>query len=278
MLRVVVLGELRKRKIADAGPAILSWLKARTDAEFLDFADGVESVEADLIIVLGGDGAILRAARTFAASAIPLLGINLGKFGFLAELTTPGFEPALEKALSGEFNVSRRMMLRCRATRSDQAITDSVGLNDVVVSRSALSRLISVKLLIDREELTTYSADGLIISTPTGSTAHSLAAGGPILTPELEAFIVAPVCPHTLTNRPLVISGDRVLRLRIEDASDSVALTVDGQVYVPLEIGDEVIVERSPQCLHLVDAGVRTFYQTLHDKLRWGGQPNYGGR
>jgi len=168
------------------------------------------------------------------------------------------------------------MLLLCRVERAGKTINESVGINDTVISRSSLSRLISVKLNINGEDVSTYRADGLIISTPLGSTAHSLSAGGPILTPDLNAFVIVPICPHTLTNRPLVVSGNVKIELELLSQMNGIGVTVDGQVFTELEIGDKIKVERSDIEIQMIDTGARTFYDVLREKLHWGGHPNYG--
>lgn len=164
----------------------------------------------------------------------------------------------------------------CRLERAGKIVNESTGINDGVISRSSLSRLISIKLHINGEDVATYRADGLIISTPLGSTAHSLSAGGPLLTPDLNAFIIVPICPHTLTNRPLVVSGDVKIEMEILSQLSGAGFTVDGQVFTELEMGDKIKIERSDIEVQMIDTGTRTFYGVLREKLNWGGQPNYG--
>jgi NAD+ kinase len=168
------------------------------------------------------------------------------------------------------------MLLLSRVERAGKTINESMGINEAVISRSSLSRLISIKLNINGEDVATYRADGLIISTPLGSTAHSLSAGGPILTPDLNAFIIVPICPHTLTNRPLVVSADVKIEMEILSQLNGTGFTVDGQVFTELEMGDKIQVEKSDTEVQMIDTGTRTFYGVLREKLNWGGLPNYG--
>ena len=166
-------------------------------------------------------------------------------------------------------------MLECVLTRGERTVAEWLALNDVVVSRGALSRLVSFGLFVDGRHATTYNGDGVIVSTPTGSTAHSLSAGGPVLDPSLEAMVITPICPHTLTNRPLVLGADMAIELRAESTPVDVGLTVDGQVYEELRQGDRIVVRRAARTFQLIDLGLRTFYDTYRQKLGWGGSPPY---
>jgi NAD+ kinase len=166
-------------------------------------------------------------------------------------------------------------MLTCKVIRSNQIIHETVGLNDAVISRTSLSRLISVKLYVNEKRVATYSCDGLIVSTPAGTTAHSLSAGGPIVTPDMEAFAITPICPHTLSNRPLVVSGNSKIEMEQLSETKGVGLTVDGQVYFDVKAGDRIVIEKAEKKLQLVDTQTRTFYDVLREKLNWRGQPAY---
>jgi len=218
---------------------------------------------------------VLHAARKFGAHRVPILGINVGKFGFLTEATVEEAQEVLAAALEGRYTVGERMMLRCELRRAGQRVLDTLALNDAVISRTSLSRLITIDFLVNGEHVTTYRADGLIVSTPLGSTAHSLAASGPILHPDLDAFVVAPICPHTLSNRPIVLPPDSAIEMRPRSYAERPALTVDGQVYRELLAEDTVVVRRAAHRLRLVQTGRRTFFETLRTKLDWSGQPRY---
>ena len=194
---------------------------------------------------------------------------------FLAELTLKEISRSLEKIFAGDYVISQRMLLTCQVIRSQKIIKETPGLNDAVISRTSLSRLISIKLYINGKEVTTYSSDGLIVSTPAGSTGHSLSAGGPIVAPDIDAFIITPICPHTLTNRPLVVSGDSRIEMEQVSESQGVGLTIDGQIYTDIMIKDKIIVERAKERLQLIDTQTRTFYDVLRQKLNWRGQPTY---
>jgi NAD+ kinase len=276
MRRVVVFANQTKEGVLDAVQQAQAWLKGRAEVILeLDLERPWSGPPADLVVVFGGDGTMLHAARKFAPSGMPVVGINVGKFGFLSEATVAESRQVLDDILGGRYQVGERMMLHCRLERSGQAVLDTPGLNDAVISRTSLSRLITIDLLVDGELVTTYRADGLIVATPVGSTAHSLAASGPLLLPELEAFVVSPICPHTLSNRPIVLPPDSVLEMVPRGGAENPALTVDGQVYRTLQEGDTVRVRRAEQKLRLIQTGRRTFFQTLRDKLGWSGEPRY---
>ncbi|MFP4056662.1 MAG: NAD(+)/NADH kinase [Candidatus Brocadiia bacterium] len=280
MTRIILTGDGSKPAIAAAVSELLPLLRRRGEVAVVDLAmdRDLEKVEADLAVILGGDGAILSATRRLGRNQVPAIGINLGKFGFLAEVSAAEFREHFEDILAGRYRVSRRMMLACRLERDGRLLGQYLALNDVVVSRGALSRLVRIALAIDGHQATTYNGDGVIVSTPTGSTAHSLSAGGPVMEPSLEAMVVTPICPHTLTNRPLVLPGTVEVALRTEATPVDVGLTLDGQVYQELAEGDRVTIRRAPQTFQLVDLGLRTYYDTLREKLNWRGSTDYRRR
>jgi NAD+ kinase len=277
-VRVLLFGNTRKVKVKNTLKELETWLKERAETATYDLAEEIEGpFSGDIAIALGGDGTFLRVSRYISPHEIPILGVHLGTFGFLSELTPEDMHPHIERVLKGQYRLTTRILLRCQLMRNGQVLKETLGVNDTVISRASLSRLISIKLFINGEEVTTYGCDGLVVSTPVGSTAHSLAAGGPILSPEMDAFIVSPICPHTLTNRPLVISGDS--RIEMEPSTEGVeemGLTVDGQVYEALLSRDRVRVERASTRLKIVDTGIRSFYEVLRNKLTWGGSTQYG--
>jgi len=276
MHKVIVLGNRAKSEVPIAAEQLAAWLGQRADVTVdLDMETALTPGSADMAIVLGGDGAMLRAARKVAEYGIPLLGINLGKFGFLTETTASDFQAVLTDVLEGRYTLAERMMLRCRLQRDGRDELSTVALNDAVLSRTALSRLMTIDVRVNNEVVTTYRADGLIVATPVGSTAHSLAAGGPIVYPDIQAFVVAPICPHTLSNRPLVLPGDVELTMSARQSAEPPALTVDGQVNAELRDGDLVRVQKARVPLRLVQTGRNTFFQTLRNKLDWRGQPRY---
>ncbi|MDN3515109.1 MAG: NAD(+)/NADH kinase [Candidatus Brocadia sp.] len=278
MKKILVLGDLNKRKIFDTVSRLKPWLEKYAIAEIIDLSKEkkFENPGAEIAVVFGGDGAILSTCRGLGKNQIPIIGVHMGRFGFLAELMEKDVCISLEKIFIGDYQIRKRMLLLCRIERAGKMINESTGINDAVISRSSLSRLVSIKLNIDGEDVATYRADGLIISTPLGSTAHSLSAGGPLLTPGLNAFIIVPICPHTLTNRPLVVSGDVKIEMEILSQLSGTGFTVDGQVFTEVEMGDRVKVEKSDIEVQMIDTGTRTFYGVLREKLNWGGQPNYG--
>ena len=277
MKKIIILGDKSKKKIRETIKELEPLFRKKSHLSIIDISDEdeLEKVSADLAFVFGGDGTILSASRKLNGRQIPLIGVHLGKFGFLADLTSLEISDSLEKIFAGEYVISQRMMLTCKVIRSKQVINETLGLNDAVISRTSLSRLISIKLYVNEKTVTTYSSDGLIVSTPSGSTAHSLSAGGPIVTPDMEAFIITPICPHTLSNRPLVVSGDSKIEMEQISESKGVGLTVDGQVYFDVKVGDRIVIEKAENKLQLIDIQTRTFYDVLREKLNWRGQPTY---
>lgn len=277
MKKIIILGDKSKKKIRETIKELEPLFRKKSHLSIIDISDEdeLEKASADLAFVFGGDGTILSASRKLNAKQIPLIGVHLGKFGFLADLTSREISDSLEKIFAGEYVISQRMMLTCKLIRSKQVINETLGLNDAVISRTSLSRLISIKLYVNGKIVTTYSSDGLIVSTPSGTTAHSLSAGGPIVTPDMEAFAITPICPHTLSNRPLVVSGDSKIEMEQISESKGVGLTVDGQVYFDVKAGDRVVIEKAEKKLQLIDTQTRTFYDVLREKLNWRGQPAY---
>lgn len=225
---------------------------------------------ADLYVVIGGDGTLLSVARAIAARPRPILGVNLGGLGFLAEIGPEEVEQALGEVLNGRFALDRRMALDVTLVRSRRNIARHKVLNDVVINKSALARIIELRLTINGQFVTVYRADGLIVSTPTGSTAYSLSAAGPLIHPEMSALLISPICPHTLTMRPLVVpEGSRVeVTLRSEDSE--VYLTLDGQVGHPLRPGDKVRVRRNREPVLMVRSPRKSYFAVLRHKMGWG--------
>ncbi|MDW8167848.1 MAG: NAD(+)/NADH kinase [Acidobacteriota bacterium] len=224
----------------------------------------------DLLVVMGGDGTMLAAARLMGGRRIPVLGVNFGGLGYLTEFTLEEMFPALERALMEEALVDSRMMLDAFVYRAGQCVAEYSVLNDAVVNKSALARIIQIECWIDGAPVTTFRADGLIVSTPTGSTAYSLSAGGPIVHPSVAAIVITPICPHMLTNRPLVISDQSDVKLILRTPREEVTLTLDGQVGFALQVGDEVIVHKSAKTFDLISPPNKNYFQVLRDKLYWG--------
>jgi NAD+ kinase len=296
--KVLIVTDLRKPVARELLALAETRLRDRARISRRDLFERVEHerVRADFALVLGGDGAILAAARRLSRAGIPLLGVNLGKLGFLAEINPEELGPTLDALMERIPEPVERMMIQAEVlrpvgrssgpkrgvpgeaggpvpskveARGFRKIRQCVALNDVVISRGDFSRVIEMRLFINREQVTTLVADGLIVSTPTGSTAHSLASGGPIIPPDVSAMVISAICPHSLSNRPLVV--DAGARIEVETSSNGVAfaLTADGQVLVPLRNGDRVRIRRNPWPVRLLKVSKRSFFQTLRAKLLW---------
>jgi len=231
----------------------------------------MSSIEADVAIVLGGDGTILRAVHQMGERQLPVIAVNLGKLGFLADVSPGELPKVLRDFCAGRLGVIEHLMLDCSILRDGGVFCEQRGLNEVSVVAGTPFRITDVDLYVDSELVTTYSCDGLIISTPVGSTAHSLSAGGPILRKDLQAFVVVPISPHTLTNRPVVDSADRVYEIAVPRPGDETSVVVDGRVLCRLEPGDRVQVRRASAQFKLVTAPGHSYYRTLREKLGWGG-------
>jgi NAD+ kinase len=228
----------------------------------------------ELIVVLGGDGSLLGMANRIVRAGvdIPILGINFGSLGFLTEVTLDEIEPALEGAVTGTAPIEERMTLRGRVMRGGSPVDDRLAINDIVVNRGSLSRIIDMSITIDGQLVTHVRADGIVVTTPTGSTAYNLAAGGPIVHPAVDALVVTPIAPHTLTYRPIVIPGHSELRIKplIQGSSDELYATFDGQHGVPLISGDEIVMAKAPEKLRLMRSSSRNYFDVLRQKLKWG--------
>jgi NAD+ kinase len=225
---------------------------------------------ADLIVVLGGDGTMIGAARMVGDAETPVLGVNFGTLGYLADFTVDDMIPALESVLAGDYTIDRRLMLSATVERGGKRQMHDRVLNDVVISKSALARIIEIEVQVDGKFLNRFRADGLIISTPTGSTAYNLSAGGPVIYPSMNAVVITPICPHTLSNRPLVVPDDAECELTLKTPREEVALTLDGQVGMPLEYEDRVAVRKSRTGFNLIQADTRNYFDVLRNKLKWG--------
>jgi NAD+ kinase len=232
----------------------------------------------DIVIVLGGDGTILRTCRRLGSQQRPLLGVNMGRLGFLADLSPSEFEQKFPQILAREYQIVEHLMFECRLFRTDGTHHRYLGLNEVAIHTGAALRILHLDLAINGEPVTTYRCDGLIVSTPVGSTAHSLSAGGPILRQNLQAFVITPICPHTLTNRPLVDLADCLYTLTSPDFPPGATLVIDGQIKEPLRPGDRVEVRKAPVSFQLVRLFDHSYYATLHRKLGWGGQTQFENR
>lgn len=264
-------------------PPLIEWLKRRnieifvdqdtqacseTKASCLSREDLAQNI--DLLIVLGGDGTLLSGARALGGKKVPILAVNLGGLGFLSSVTLDELYPVLETVLANGHQTSERMMLEAKVLRDGRIVEQQEALNDAVVTKTALARMLEFDVLINGAPVTRYRADGLIVATPTGSTAYSLAAGGPIVDPHLDALLVTPICPHMLTNRPLVIPDSSSVEIDVAVTEKPVYLTLDGQVGFQLDLHDRVSVTQSANRVLLVQPQRKTYFDVLRSKLRWG--------
>ncbi len=231
------------------------------------------ATDVDMVLVLGGDGTLIGMADCIAeaGSGIPILGVNFGSLGFLTEVTLPELYRSLEHALNGRAFIEERMMIRATTASGGDVLRRSIAVNDAVITKTARSRMIDMSVYVGEEFVTRVRADGLIISTPTGSTAYNLSAGGPIVQPDVDAMIITPIAPHTLTNRPIVIPGSAAVRVQpTMDARDEIVFTLDGQSTFPIHAGDEITVCRAPRPLRLIRPTTRSYFEVLRTKLKWG--------
>jgi NAD+ kinase len=241
-----------------------------------EFTADLSRVEADLAFVLGGDGSILRASRQMHYRQIPILGVNLGKLGFLAGIGPDTVVPLLSEIAAGRTKVVDHLMFNCSVLRDGVVVHEQLGLNETVVTAGPPYSMINVHLYVDENLATTYSCDGLIISTPVGSTAHSLSAGGPILRKTLQAFVICPICPHTLTVRPVVDAADRSFEMEVPEPNEGTAVVVDGRPQRLLRPGDRVRIVRAEPRFQTIEVPGHNYYRTLRDKLGWSGHLSRG--
>ena len=286
MKKIAIIAKVHDPRCLGVAEELIEWLAARGVTAHVEehlsrrlrrttLAESAESSEvaqdADLVVVLGGDGTLIAAARLVGARDVPILAVNLGSLGFLTEITLAELYPAVERCLEGDFEVSERMMLLASVERGGAVVERHRVLNDVVINKGALARIIDMETSVNGRYLTTFKADGLIISTPTGSTGYSLSANGPIIHPELECISITPICPHTLTNRPLVMAGDAQIAIKMNSAPDeAVFLTLDGQVGMNLISGDVVQIRRASHFTRLVQSRSKDYFEVLRTKLKWG--------
>jgi NAD+ kinase len=231
--------------------------------------------DVDLAVSLGGDGTLLSCARMLAHRDVPILAVNMGEFGFITEVSKSELQEVWEKYMQGSLGVSERLMLEVEVRRGDAAAASFLGLNEAVVGIKGISRMLRLRIFMSDTYMGGYRADGVIVATPTGSTAYSMAAGGPILHPEMEAFILTPICPFTLSNRPTVVPATEILRVEVEETQKVEAvLTIDGQESFPLQPRDCILIRRAPHKARIVHTDRRSFYEVLRKKLNWAGEPN----
>ena len=226
--------------------------------------------KADLIVVLGGDGTMISTARLIGSREVLVLGINYGSLGYLTEFRIEEMFTALEQILTGNYELDRRVMLEVEHRRNDKKLASGRVLNDVVINKAVLARIIEIEVNLNNLFVNDFRADGLIVSTPTGSTAYSLSAGGPIVYPSMNAVVLTPICPFTLTNRPIVIPDSAEIKLRLKNESDGVVLTLDGQIGYQMQTDDCVLIRKSPMTFNLVQPPNRNYFDVLRNKLKWG--------
>src|SRR2546423_7292480 len=226
--------------------------------------------QVDLMLVLGGDGTMIATARMIGDVEVPVIGVNYGGLGYLAEFRIEELFTALESIFGGDYKLQQREMLAIELRRGDELVTKNRVLNDVVMNKSALARIIEIETYLSGQFVNSFRADGLIVSTPTGSTAYNLSAGGPIVFPSMNAIVITPICPFTLSNRPIVVPDDSVIEVRLLTEKEEVALTLDGQVGFPLEAQDRVVIRKSETAFNLVQPPNRNYFEVLRNKLTWG--------
>ncbi|HXZ81117.1 MAG TPA: NAD(+)/NADH kinase [Terriglobales bacterium] len=278
-----IVSKPEKPELSKLVPELTHWLEDHgyqvyIDQETATYVPGggevlerekLSSKQLNFVVVLGGDGTLLSAARAVAAAGTPILGINLGSLGFLTEVPTGEMYATLRAINENCCEVEKRSMLQCCLMRGERCASDYLALNDAVVAKSAIARLANFDLYINRAFVSNYRGDGLIISTPTGSTAYSLAAGGPILMPSVEGLVISPICPHALTHRPLVIRDSVEIEIVAKSSGEQVFLSIDGQVGMPVEDGDRIVCRRSQHVTKLLRLH-KTFFDVLRTKLKWG--------
>jgi NAD+ kinase len=275
MIKLIAIVAKNNAGAIQAGEGLQSWLAARNIQANLLINEPEPNFpplpgETEVIIVFGGDGTLLSAARHYGQQGTPILGVNVGGLGFITAINLEKLYPILERVLSYDFQVEERMQLTGTVIRQGEIFCQQSVLNDVVINKGAMARIVELKTYIDNEYLTTYRADGLIVCTPTGSTAYSLGAGGPIVFPTLQAVTLIPICPFTLTNRPLILPDTFTVSVALDERSRDVFLTFDGQVGFALQPQDIVEIKKGPGVIRLVKSPYKNYFEILRTKLRWG--------
>ena len=283
--KVGITAKLHARETTSVVRTLTRWLEAHDITPYVERSLAAKSTldrsfpankiprGLDMMIVLGGDGTLLSVARAMGSRRIPILGVNLGSLGFLTDVALKNLYGALESILAGHVTLDSRLMLTAELLRRGETLTSETVLNDVVITKGAIARIIELGVDVDDQFVAVIRADGAIVSTPTGSTAYSLAAGGPVLHPNLAAMILTPICPHTLTYRPVVLSDDVTISLTLRGEPGEVYATFDGQSSVPLYPGDVVRVRKSRYSVKLVSPPEKNYFQVLRHKLRWAERP-----
>jgi NAD+ kinase len=279
------IGILTKPKFSEVKNTlhnVVTWLRARsidvmldtTSAHLLGEQGGSQenllASKADVLLVLGGDGTMLNAARLAGERGIPILGVNMGGLGFLTEVRPENLYPSLERVFANDFVLDERLMLRTRIHRRGETVAQGIVLNDVVISKGTVARMIGLKIAIQGRFVTNLRGDGLIVSSPTGSTAYSLSAGGPIIDPAVQSLILTPICPHTLTHRPLIVPSNAEIEVTLTSKDDGSMATLDGQVGVAITQGDTVVIQASEHRTKLIRFPETNYYDVLREKLKWG--------
>lgn len=283
MKKIAIVAKPAKKELEKLVPELAAWLEKRgyqvvTDPDAAKFAPKYTAVprtelaaqKPDLVIVLGGDGTLLAAARAVAKDKIPILAVNLGSLGFLTEVPVSELYATFEAVENNKTTRESRSTLQCCVMRKNECVAEYLALNDVVLTKGSIARMTELDVTVDGQFVVNLKADGVIISTPTGSTAYSLAAGGPILEPSVEAFVITPVSPHALTQRPLVVRDSAEIALTVLGTPDEIFLTVDGQVGMPVLEGDRLVCKKSVHQVQLLRMSKRTFFEVLRAKLKWG--------
>ena len=272
-LRVMLLGGSSRANFLETAKRLRPAIESQAEVVLSDFEgrEDLSRVQADLAIVMGGDGSILRAASQMGHRQVPVLGVNLGKLGFLADISPDDLGDVLGDVCAGRCRVVEHLMFDCEITRDGQVLARRLGLNETAIQAGPPYSMLDVDLYVDSELVTTYSCDGLIVSTPVGSTAHSLSAGGPILQKNLQAFVICPLSPHTLTVRPLVVTADHEFEIAVHKPHARTSVVVDGRQLHTLTSADRVCVRRAKATFKMVHVPGHSYYRTLREKLGWGG-------
>jgi len=277
-----IISKPGKPELNEIAPEVVEWLTRHGYHVVVDPETGVYASDLDVIqreelparnpefvIVLGGDGTLLSAARVLARANIPILGVNLGSLGFLTEVPLSELYTTLEAVSENRCSFESRSMLHCDLVREGKCVATYNALNDAVVNKTAIARLVSFDLFVDNNFVSNYKADGVIVATPTGSTAYSLAAGGPILMPSVDAFVISPVCPHSLTHRPLVVRDTAEIRIAVSNVDEEAFLSIDGQIGMPVTDGDYIVCRKADYRVKILRMR-KTFFDVLRTKLKWG--------
>ncbi|MBH0206211.1 MAG: NAD(+)/NADH kinase [Nitrospiraceae bacterium] len=279
------VGILTKPKFPEVKPTlqgVVTWLRDRhitvlldtTSASLLSEQGGIQktqlAIQSDVLLILGGDGTILNAARLAAERSIPILGVNMGGLGFLTEVRLDNLYASLDRVFANDFTLDERLMLQTHVHRHGETVARGIVLNDVVISKGTLARMIELKIAIQGQFVTNLRADGLIVATPTGSTAYSMSAGGPIINPAVQSLILTPISPHTLTHRPLIVPGNAEIEVTLTSKDEGAMATLDGQVGIAMTQGDTAVIQASEHRTKLIRFPESHYYEVLREKLKWG--------